>query len=215
MTSQEAGRPARAAQAGRAGQSSTPDGAGQAHTLVMLVDNRHGALDRIVGLLRRRRARPQKIAIGQSETPDVVRISVVMDDSEVEVEHLIEQIRKIVDVRHIVDLTSEQTITRELALVKVNNSASRSGHYGEIIELGHLFGAHVVDMTPETITLEVTGSDAKIEKFVSELQQFGVREVARTGSVAMIRGEGEKWPEAEGRPQGSLPRSPPHPPLQR
>lgn len=190
MTSQEAGRPAHAAHAahvGRAGQSSVPEGAGQARTLVMLVDNRHGALDRIVGLLRRRRAKPQKIAIGQSEMPDVVRISIVMEDSEVEVEHLIEQIRKIVDVRHIVNLTSEQAITRELALVKVNNSAS---HYGEIIELGHLFGAHVVDMTPETVTLEVTGNGEKIEKFVNELQQYGVREVARTGSVAMVRGEG-------------------------
>ena len=70
--------------------------------------------------------------------------------------------------------------------MKVNSSAS---HYGEIIELGHLFGAHVVDMTPETVTLEVTGSNEKVEKFVSELQQYGVREVARTGSVAMIRGE--------------------------
>ena len=189
MTSQEAGRPPQSTHpghAGRAGQSSAPEGAERAHTLVMLVDDRHGALDRIVGLLRRRRAKPQKIAIGQSETPDVVRISVVMDDSEVEVEHLIEQLRKIVDVRHIVNLTSEQAITRELALVKVNSSAS---HYGEIIELGHLFGAHVVDMTPETVTFEVTGSDEKVEKFVSELQQYGVREVARTGSVAMIRGK--------------------------
>ena len=184
MTRQEAGRPAHA---GRAGQSSVPEGAGQAHTLVMLVDNRHGALDRIVGLLRRRRAKAQKIAVGQSEMPDVVRISIVMEDSEVEVEHLIEQLRKIVDVRHIVNLTSEQAVTRELALVKVNNSAS---HYGEIIELGHLFGAHVVDMTPETVTLEVTGNGEKVEKFVSELQQYGVREVARTGSVAMVRGEG-------------------------
>jgi len=155
----------------------------------MLVDSRHGALDRIVGLLRRRRARPQKIAIGQGETPDVVRISVVIDDSEVEIEHLLEQLRKIVDVRHIFSLPPEQAVTRELALVKVNNSAS---HYGEIIELGHLFGAHVVDMTPETVTLEVTGSDEKIEKFVSELQQYGVREVARTGSVAMMRGTSDR-----------------------
>lgn len=179
MASQEAGHP------GRSGQSGAPEGAVQAHTLVMLVDDRHGALDRIVGLLRRRRARPRKIAIGQSETPGVARISVVMDDSEVEVEHLVEQLRKVVDVRQIINMSASQSISRELALVKVNNSAARSG---EIIELGHLFGAHVVDMTPETVTLEVTGSDEKVEKFVSELQQFGVREVARTGSVAMMRG---------------------------
>jgi acetolactate synthase-1/3 small subunit len=193
---------------GRSGQSNAPEGAARAHTLVMLVDDRHGALDRIVGLLRRRRARPRKVAISQSETPGVARISAVIDDSEVEIEHLVEQLRKVVDVRQIIDMPSEQAVTRELALIKVNNSAA---HNGAIIELGHFFGAHVVDMTPETVTLEVTGSDEKVEKLVSELQQFGVREVARSGSVAMMRGTVE---EAQGRPQGSPPRPLPPPPLQ-
>lgn len=175
-------------QTGRSGQSNAPEGAAQPHTLVILVDDRHGALDRVVGLLRRRRARPRKIAVSQSETPGVARISVVIDDSEVEIEHLVEQLRKVVDVRQIINMPAEQAITRELALIKVNNSAA---HNGAIIELGHFFGAHVVDMTPETVTLEVTGSDEKVEKFVSELQQFGVREVARSGSVAMMRGVSE------------------------
>jgi acetolactate synthase I/III small subunit len=182
MTSQEVSHH------GRSGQSNAPEGTVQAHTLVMLVDDRHGALDRVVNVLRRRRATPRKIAISQSETPGVARVSVVIDDSEVEIEHLVEQMRKIIDVRQVISIPVEQAVTRELALVKVNNAAA---HNGAIIELGHLFGAHVVDMTSETVTLEVTGSDEKVEKFVSELQQFGVREVARSGSVAMMRGISE------------------------
>ena len=96
--------------------------------------------------------------------------------------------RKIVDVRHIVNLLSAQAVARELALVKVNSTAE---NYAEIIELGHLFGAHAVDVTGGTITLEVTGSEEKVEKLVSELQKYGIREVARTGPVAITRGAGD------------------------
>jgi acetolactate synthase-1/3 small subunit len=108
-----------------------------------------------------------------------------MTDSEVGIDHLIEQLRKAVDVRRVVNLTFQQAITRELALIKVNSSAERSN---QIIELGSLFGAVVIDITPEAITLEVTGSGEKIEKLVSLLQEYGIREVARSGSVAMARG---------------------------
>jgi acetolactate synthase-1/3 small subunit len=114
-----------------------------------------------------------------------VRITVSVTDSEVGVDHLIEQLRKTVDVRQVINLTFQQAITRELALIKVNSTAERSH---EIIELGSLFGAVVVDITPDTITLEVTGSAEKIEKLVSLLQEYGIREVARSGSIAMARG---------------------------
>src|SRR6266705_432661 len=89
----------------RAGQSNAPQGSERSHTLNLLVHNRHGTLARIVGLLRRRRARVQTITIGRGDLPDVVRITVVVDDSEVEVEQLVEQLRKVVDVRHIVNLS--------------------------------------------------------------------------------------------------------------
>ena len=170
----------------RAGQSNAPPGTERTHTLVVLANDRHGTLDRIVNVLRRRRAGMQAFAIGRNEQPDVARITVVMNDSEVGIEQLIEQLRKIVDVRHIVNLSSERTIARELALIKVNSGAS---HASEIIELGHLFGAHVVDVTQQTVTLEVTGSEEKVEKLVNRLQSYGIREVARTGCVAMTRGE--------------------------
>ena len=171
----------------RTGQSDAPAGTAQSHTIVVLAYDRHGALDRIVNVLRRRRAKMQAFAIGRNELPDMVRITIVMKDSEVGVEQLVEQLRKIVDVQHVVNLSSEQIIARELALIKVNRGESQ--HASEIIELAHLFGAYVVDVTPQTLTLEVTGSEEKVEKLVNSLQSFGIREVARTGRVAMSRGE--------------------------
>jgi len=169
----------------RAGQSNAPEGAARTHTLVISINERPGAVDRVVGLLRRRRANMQTLTIGRSEQPDVARITAVTDDSEVAVEQLVEQLRKVVDVRHVISLSSEQMVERELALIKVSSDAARSH---EIIELGEQFGAHIADVTPETVTLEVAGNAAKVEKLVHLLKPFGIREMARTGSVAMPRG---------------------------
>jgi len=170
----------------RPGQADAPAGTDQTHTIVVLAHDRHGALDRIIGVLRRRRAKLQGFAIGRNEFPGMARITIVMNDSEVDVEQLVEQLRKIVDVQHVENLTSEQTVSRELALIKVNSNDSQ--YSTEIIELAHQFGAHVVDVTQKTLTLEVTGIEEKVEKFVESLKSFGIREVARTGRVAMTRG---------------------------
>jgi acetolactate synthase I/III small subunit len=170
----------------RPGQADAPAGTDQTHTIVVLAHDRHGALDRIIGVLRRRRAKMQGFAIGRNEFPGISRITIVMNDSEVAVEQLVEQLRKIVDVQHVENLTAEQTVARELALIKVNSNESQ--YSNEILELAHQFGAHVVDVTQQTLTLEVTGSEEKVEKFVESLLSFGIREVARTGRVAMTRG---------------------------
>lgn len=169
----------------RAGQSNAPEGSAHSHTLLVFANDNPGVLDRIVGVLRRRRAATQTFTLGRSEQPGVLRITVVVDDSEVEVDHFIEQLRKIVDVQHIVNLSSDFTVARELALIKVNSSPSNSS---EILELGHLYGAHVIDVTNDTVTLEVTGSEEKVETLMSQLQKYGIREIARTGRVAMTRG---------------------------
>jgi len=179
-----------AAPAKRAGQADASHDGWRSHILVVFAHDRHGALDRIVGVLRRRRANTQAMTIGRSEVPQVVRITVTMDDTEVGVEQLVEQLRKIVDVRHVVMLATEQAVARELALIKVNSSRAQQG---EIIELGHLCGAHPIDMDAETVTLEVTGSTDKVEKLVEQLQAYGVREVARTGCLAMTRGSGNEF----------------------
>ena len=173
----------------RAGQSSVPAETAHTHTLVILIDEKPGAVDRVVGLLRRRRANMQSLTIGRSEQPDVERITAVTTDSDVAVGQLVEQLRKVVDVRQVLNLSSEQMVERELALIKVSSDSQR---FHEIIELGQEYGAHVADVAPESVTLEVTGSAAKVEKLVSLLQPFGIREVARTGSVALPRGTENK-----------------------
>ncbi len=175
---------ARTLPAERTGQSDVPSSAVQTHTLIILVHERPGAVDRVVGLLRRRRANMHTLTIGRSEQPDVARVTAVTDDAEVSVEQLVEQMRKIIDVQQVLHLSSEHMVERELALIKV---ASAAQHINEIIALGQPFGAHVVDVSPATITLEVSGDAAKIEQLIGLLQPFGIREVARTGSIALPR----------------------------
>jgi acetolactate synthase I/III small subunit len=173
----------------RSGQSNLPQGTEHAHTLVILVEDRPGSVDRVIGLLRRRRANMQTLVLGRSEQPDVARITVVVNDSEVAQEHLVEQMRKIVDVQQVLTLTFQQAVTRELALIKVNSTLD---NVHEIVEQAHLFGAHAVDMAPQAVTLEVIGSEEKIEKLVKLLQVYGIREIARSGRVVMARGVGEE-----------------------
>src|SRR5450432_351212 len=100
----------------RSGQSNLPQGTEQAHTLIIKVEDRPGAVDRVIGLLRRRRANMQTFVLGHSEQPEIVRITVLVNDSEVALEHLVEQMRKIVDVQQVTKLVSSQTVAREIAL---------------------------------------------------------------------------------------------------
>ena len=171
----------------RSGQSNALPGTARSYTLMVCAREQPGTLDRIVGVLRRRRAKLQTMTVVRSELPGVLRITVVTDDTEVEVEQLIEQLRKVVDVQQVINLSPEQAIARELALIRVNSSATR---YNEIIEQGQIFGAHVIDVAQESVTFEVTGSSEKIEQVVRLLQNYGVCEVARTGYVAITRGNG-------------------------
>jgi acetolactate synthase I/III small subunit len=172
----------------RSGQSNKPQGTEQDHTLIALVEDRPGAVDRVVGLMRRRRANMHTLVLGRSELPDVVRVTVVVNDSEVGADQLVEQLRKIVDVRRVFNVTSQLAVSRELALIKVSSTPVS---FNTIVELGHHFGAHAVDIASESVTLEVTGSEEKIEKLVDSLQEYGIREIARSGRVAMVRGVGE------------------------
>jgi acetolactate synthase-1/3 small subunit len=168
----------------RTGHSDIPEAQTRAHTLIVLVHDRPGAIDRVVGMMRRRRANMQGLVLGRSELQDFVRITLVVNDSEVAVDHLIEQLRKLVDVSQVTNLITQQTLMRELALIKVDNATEGPG---EIIELGDLFGAHAIDFDQETVTLEVTGSQEKIDNFVSRLQKYGIREIARSGSIVLAR----------------------------
>jgi acetolactate synthase-1/3 small subunit len=166
----------------RAGTSDAPRGTESTHTLIVLVEDRTGAIDRVVGVLRRRRARAHSLTLTQSTTPDIVRITTQIKDAEVAVDQLVAQLRKIVDVRQVLNLTNEQAVVRELALITVQAQAAGAR---AIIETGQQFGAFIVDITADAVVLEATGSTEKLEQLISALQPFGIREIARSGSVAV------------------------------
>jgi acetolactate synthase-1/3 small subunit len=167
----------------RAGTMDAPQGTERVYTLVVLVNDRPGGIDRVVGALRRRRANMQSLTLSQSETPNIVRITALVKDSEVVLEQVIEQLSKIVDVRQVINVTDKQAIMRELALITVD---TKSAGLRAIIEVGHQFGASVADVTADSVVLERTGSAEGLEKLIAALQVFGIRELARSGCVALV-----------------------------
>lgn len=167
----------------RSGQSEVALEEARTHTIVISVEDLPGSVDRVVGVLRRRRANMQTLSIGQGEQPDTKRITAIVVDSEVEAEHLLEQLRKIIDVRRADIVQPQQAIVRELALIKVNGPANAQ----ELLEQGQAFGATVIDRSSDFVTFEVTGSAEKIEQFVARVQSYGICEIARSGSVVVTR----------------------------
>ncbi|GAC1371172.1 MAG: acetolactate synthase small subunit [Ktedonobacteraceae bacterium] len=167
----------------RAGTTNAPEGTERLYTLVVLLDDRPGAIDRVVGVLRRRRANMQSLSLSQSETPNSVRITALVKDAEVVVEQVIEQLRKIVDVRQVLNVTDQQAVVRELALITVD---TKSAGVHTIIETAHQFGATVADVRSDSVILEVTGSVEKLEQLMAAVQPFGIREIARSGCVVAV-----------------------------
>ncbi len=167
----------------RAGTMNAAEGTERIYTLVVLVEDRPGAIDRVVGALRRRRAKMQSLTISQSETPNRVRVTALVKDAEVVVEQVVEQLRKIVDVRQVMNVTDQQAVVRELALITVD---TKSASLHAIIEVGHQFGASIADVTADTVILESTGSVEQLERLIDALRIFGIREIARSGCFASI-----------------------------
>lgn len=155
------------------------------HTLIALVEDKPGVLNRMASLFRRRSFNIESIAVGRSEVPNISRTTIVVDGTTTSVEQVRKQLDKVVDVVRVVELSAEDTISRELALVKVKaNSATRS----EIMQIVDIFRANIVDVGSDSLTVEVTGDENKIESLLILLQGFGIRELARTGRIAMTRG---------------------------
>ena len=168
----------------RAGYSDLSRGTEAVHVLIVLVEDRPGAVDRVVGVLRRKRANTQSLSMGRGDAPDIVRITVLVNDFDVSVDNLVEQVRKVVDVRQATNLTTQQAVIRELVLVKVGTTAD---NIHEAIATAGQFGAAAVALSPDTITFEVSGSEEKISKCIDALQAYDIREIARSGYIATAR----------------------------
>ena len=155
------------------------------HTLVALVEDQPGVLTRIAGLIRRRGFNIQSLAVGCSEQPGLSRMTVVVSGDSTEVEQVRKQLEKLINVVRVSDITEEAIVSRELALIKVNSTASTRS---EIMQIVDIFRANIVDVSSNSLTVEVTGDEDKVESLIELLRSFGIKEITRTGRVALTRG---------------------------
>lgn len=155
------------------------------HTLVALLRDQPGVLNRAVSLFRRRGFNIESLTVGYSETPGVSRMTLVVNGDETSVEQVIKQLYKLIDVLKVSDVTHDPNVSRELVLAKVFAPSARRG---ELLQLADVFGARIVDVVPDALMIELSGSPDKVENFLDLLKPFGIREMVRTGQVAMVRG---------------------------
>lgn len=157
------------------------------HTLSVLVEDEAGVLSRIAGLFARRGFNIESLAVGPAEKVGISRITMVVPGDDASIEQLTKQLYKLINVLKVQDITTTPCVERELMLIKVNGtSATRS----EIIELAQVFRARVVDIAEDSLTIEVVGDPGKMVAIVQVLGKFGVREIARTGKIALVRESG-------------------------
>ena len=155
------------------------------HTLVALVEDKPGVLNRISSLFRRRNFNIDSIAVGSSEQPGFSRMTVVVRGDSAEVEQVRKQLDKLVNVVRVSDITYVAIVTRELALIKVKATAATRSEIAQIIDI---FRANIIDVAANSLTIEVTGDEEKVNSLIKLLRGFGIREVVRTGRVALTRG---------------------------
>lgn len=155
------------------------------HTLSVLVENKPGVLTRVAGLFARRAFNIHSLAVGPTEHDDVSRITVVVDVEALPLEQVTKQLNKLINVLKIVELEDASSVQRELMLVKVRADTTQRTH---VLEVVTLFRAHVVDVVPDAVTVEATGSPAKLAALLAALEPFGVREIVQSGTVAIGRG---------------------------
>jgi len=155
------------------------------HTLSVLVENKPSVLARVAGLFSRRGFNIDSLAVGETENPEVSRITIVVNADESPLEQVTKQLNKLVNVLKIVELEPGQAVQRELVLVKVRaDNETRS----QIVEIVQLFRAKTVDVSPEAVTIEATGSSEKLSAMLKMLEPYGIKELVQSGTIAIGRG---------------------------
>jgi len=156
------------------------------HTLVALVENKPGVLNRVASLMRRRNFNIESLAVGTTEDPTVSRMTIVIDASKTNAALVERNLYKLVNVLDVQDVTNLPTVARELALIKVRVSDAQ--HRGEIKQIADMFQSRVVDVAKDSLIIEITGEEQKVDSLLSVLHDYGILEVVRTGRIAMVRG---------------------------
>ena len=162
------------------------------HTLVALMQDHPGVLNRVVSLVRRRNFNIDSLTVGHSETPGISRMTLVVDAAEVE--QIIKQLYRLIEVLKVSDVTHDPVVEREIALVKVHAPKTSRA---ELIALAGIYNARVVDVGASTMILEITAFPSKVEQFVEIMRPYGIKEMLRTGRIAMVRGAQTNKVDAE------------------
>ncbi|MCX8526562.1 MAG: acetolactate synthase small subunit [Candidatus Nanopelagicales bacterium] len=155
------------------------------HTLSVLVEDKPGVLARVASLFSRRGFNIESLAVGPTEVPEISRITIVVNVEENPLEQVTKQLNKLINVIKIVELDSDNSVQREIMLVKVKSDLETRSH---ILETAQLFRAKVVDVAPDSVTIEATGKADKLSALLKVLEPFGIRELVKSGMVAVGRG---------------------------
>jgi acetolactate synthase I/III small subunit len=153
------------------------------HTIVALVQDRPGVLSRVAGLVRRRGYNIESLAVGHSEQPGISRMTIVVESDHVE--QVVKQLYRLIEVLKVSDVTDDPTVEREMALVKIHTTSNTRA---EVVAMCNVFDAKIVDVGSNSMIIEMTGTPAKVENFLDVIKPFGVKEMMRTGRIAMVRG---------------------------
>lgn len=159
------------------------------HVLSALVQNVPGVLSHISGMLASRGYNIDSLAVGETEDPRLSRMTFVVVGDDNVLEQVRKQLEKIVTVVRVEDISSRENVERDLMLIKM---AATPGNRSEICELADIFRGRIVDVAPDVLIIEISGQERKIEAFIEMMRPFGIRELVRTGRIAMVRGESEK-----------------------
>jgi acetolactate synthase-1/3 small subunit len=165
------------------------------HTFAIYVDNKPGVLNRVASLFRRRAFNIESLTVGHTEIAGVSRMTVVVDTDEYGARRLEAHLYKVVPVRRVENITAAPSIARDLALIKVGATGEARTH---VMQLVDVYRARIIDVSPESLVIETTGTEDKIDSLLEVLRPYGVMEMVRTGRVAMARGVGTTEKAAPG-----------------
>ncbi len=164
------------------------------HTVSIWVENKFGVLARVAGLFSGRGFNIDSLAVGETQDPTVSRMTVVARGDEAVLNQITKQLNKLIDVIKVEDFLGKDTVERELVLVKIHSSSKTRS---EIMQIADIFRARIVDVSHEDLVIEATGTEEKIAAILDLLHPFGIKEVVRTGKIAIARGAAEKAEEKE------------------
>lgn len=159
------------------------------HILAVWVEHHPGILSKVSGLFSRRGYNIESLVVSKTEDSSIFRMTIVVDGDETIIEQVTKQLNKMVDVIKVSDITNEETVDRQLLLIRI---AADSTNRSEIIQLMDIFRARIVDISRKSLMIEATGDEPKIEAIIKSLQPFGIQELVKTGTISMVRGNKEK-----------------------